>query len=115
MEVEEEQSGDESFNIITDDTLPNKSDKMQNKYSNYNNDVDQPITHIGMVTENTALEPSSVFSNETTEKNSKRENIRIAPFKVLCQPTQDRLGDPSDLKKDKVECPNAGIVYTNKK
>ncbi|VDI39842.1 Hypothetical predicted protein, partial [Mytilus galloprovincialis] len=93
MEVEVEQSDDESSNIVTYDPCPDQSDKMLNKYSNNDNDVDQLITHSGMRSENTPIEALSVFANETTEENPKSENIRIAP-----------QGDPSVHKKDKVEC-----------
>ncbi|XP_071148270.1 uncharacterized protein [Mytilus edulis] len=92
MEVKVEQSDDESSNIVTYDPCPDQSDKMLNKYSNNDSDVDQPITHSGMSSENTPIEALSVFANETTEENPKSENIRIAP-----------LGDPSVHKKDKVE------------
>ncbi|VDI05782.1 Hypothetical predicted protein [Mytilus galloprovincialis] len=97
MEVEEELSDNESSYIIRDNPLPDQSDKTQNKYSNNDNDVDRSITNIGMSLENTPMEALPVFSNDTTEENPKRDNIRIA-----------LQGDPYFCKKDKVECPNAG-------
>lgn len=115
MEVQEEQSGDESHNISAYDPLPDQSDKMQ-QYSYHDKDVDQPFIDSRKVEEKAPIESLPILSEDST-----RENIVITPCEVLYEPKSDRLDqhrtqpvEPFVPCKDTVQFLQEGMVYSNK-
>ncbi|VDI75748.1 Hypothetical predicted protein [Mytilus galloprovincialis] len=116
MEVQENHSGNGSYIVGADETIPDQPEKMQNKYSNYDKNVDPSFTDSSrIVKEQIQIESLPAFSEESSEENQIRENTVIAQSEVHLEPTIGRLnadaapqGDTFVPRTEIVKCTHAG-------
>ncbi|XP_071150394.1 uncharacterized protein [Mytilus edulis] len=121
MEVQENHSGNGSYIVGADETIPDQPEKMQNKYSNYDKNVDPSFTDSSrIVKEQIQIESLPAFSEESSEENQIRENTVIAQSEVHLEPTIGRLnadaapqGDTFVPRTEIVKCTHAGMMFLN--
>lgn len=119
MEVQENYSGDASYIVSADETMP---EKMQNKYSNYEKNVDPSFTDSSKIVkkEKIQIESLPAFSEESSEENQKRENTVIAQSEVHLEPTIGRIyadaapkGETLVPRTEIVKNTHAGMMFLN--
>lgn len=122
MEVQENHSEDGSYIVSADETMLDQPEKMQNKYSNYDKNVDPSFTDSSrIVKEKIQIESLPAFSEESSEENQKKENTVIAQSEVHLEPPFGRLyadaapqGKTFVPRTEIVKYTHAGMMFLNK-